>query len=374
MPIQKSGGSPLDKVRTELQVILHNYGPGLLEQVVNEIGLTKVETNIVKNQDVTLNEAIEYYLCSSFFLGLSDSSKKTYTSELNQFKSFLIKENGENTKLQEAAEPMILVKYLLPYKYSNTKAKKSAFLRSFFRCVLKEYLDKDISGIKDVLKLKWSNDNLPKALTKVQLAEIICLSQMFSNELRNYTILWVFLGSGIRLNELLNLKISDIEAGNKTIKVIPKKYEESKKPRKISQVALLILLDFIKFKYDYHKRSLTDTEFNNLYVFSTDNGRTAINRRTVQHMMKKLINEATTIPESEKNRYSVHTLRHCFAVYGLEAGIDIYTLSKLLGHESINSTTVYLKLFDDQLEKAIEKHPLAQNEKINILKRVSDEL
>ncbi|MER2006423.1 MAG: tyrosine-type recombinase/integrase [Psychrobacillus sp.] len=374
MPIQKSDGSPLDNVRTELQVILNNYGPSLLEQVVNEIGLTKVEANTTKIQNVTLAEAIEYYLCSSFFLGLSESSKKTYASELNQFKFYVIKECGENTKLQEAAEPMLLVKYLLPYNYSNTKTKKSAFLRSFFRCVFKEYQDKDISDIKDVLKLKWTNDNLPRALTKVQLAEIICLSQLFSNELRNYTILWVFLGSGIRLNELINLKISDIDVDNKTIKVIPKKYEENKRPRKISKVALLILSDYIKFKYDYNKRSLTDTEFKNLYVFSTDNGRTAINRRTVQHMMTKLITAATTIPKSEKNRYSVHTLRHCFAIYGLEAGIDIYTLSKLLGHESINSTTVYLKLFDDQLEKAIEKHPLAQMEKINIQKRISDEL
>ncbi len=373
MPIQRPGGSPLEKVRTELQVILNNYGPGLLEQVVNEIGLTKIEVNIDKKQDATLEE-YRILPLQFFFLGLSESSKKTYKSELIQFKSFVTKEYGENTNLQKAAEPMVLVKYLLPYKYSNTKAKKSAFLRSFFRCVLKQFLNKDISAIKDVLKLKWSNDNLPKALTKVQLAEIICLSQMFSNELRNYTILWVFLGSGIRLNELLNLKISDIDAENKTIKVIPKKYEESKKPRKISRVALLILLDYIKFKYDYHKRSITDTEFNNLYVFSTDNGRTAINKRTIQHMMKKLINEATTIPESEKNRYSVHTLRHCFAIYGLEAGIDIYTLSRLLGHESINSTTVYLKLFDDQLEKAIENHPLAQEEKINIQKRISDEL
>lgn len=374
MPIQRPGESPLEKVRTELQVILNNYGPGLLEQVVNEIGLTNIEIRVPIKQDVTLGAAIEYYLSSSFFLGLSESSKKTYKSEILQFNSFVIREYGKNTTLQVAAEPMVLVKYLLPYKYSNTKAKKSAFLRSFFRCVLQHFLSQDISAIKDVLKLKWSNDNLPKALTKVQIAEIICLSQMFSNELRNYTILWVFLGSGIRLNELINLKISDIDADNKTIKVIPKKYEESKKPRKISRVALLILLDYIKFKYDYYKGRITEKEFNNLYVFSTDNGRTAINTRTVQYMMKKLINSATTIPESEKKRYSVHTLRHCFAVYGLEAGIDIYTLSKLLGHESINSTSVYLKLFDDQLEKALEKHPLAQHEKINIQKRISDEL
>lgn len=374
MALQKSGVSPLEKIRSELQMILGNYGPELLEQVVNEIGIAKEETNTFKKQDATLDEAIDYYLTSSLFLGLSESSKKTYKSELNQFKSFITKEYGNNLNLQEVSEPLVLVKYLSPYKYSNTKPKKSAFLRSFFRCVLRHFLDKDITDIKAVLKLKWANDDLPKALTKIQLAEIICLSQMFRNELRNYTILWVFLGSGIRLNELVNLKISDIDAENKIIKVIPKGDEESKKPRKISRVALLILIDYIKFKYDYYKRSLSEAELNNLYVFSTDNGRTAISNRTIQHMMKKLINAATTIPESEKSKYTVHTLRHCFAVYGLESGIDIYTLSRLLGHQSINSTTVYLKLFDDQLEKAIENHPLAQEEKIIIQKRISDEL
>ncbi|ALC85580.1 hypothetical protein AM499_06905 [Bacillus sp. FJAT-22090] len=374
MPIRKPEGSPINNARVELQMILSNYGPELLERIVNEMGLAKEVSKVNIKENATLEEAIEFYHSSSSFLRLSKSSKETYASELEQFKSFVTKELKKNVTLQNSAEPIVLVKYLRAFKSSNTKAKKSAFLRSFFRCVFKQFLNQDITSIKEVLKLKWTSDNLPRAFTKVQLAEIIGLSQLFSNELRNYTILWTFLGTGIRLNELINLQIKDIDANTQTIKVIPKGHEGNKMERKISRIALLILLDYIKFKYDYLYSSLTETKYKNLYIFSTTNGSTAINKRTIQHMMKKLIDKASSIPQNEKNRYSVHTLRHCFAIFGLDSGIDIYTLSKLLGHESINSTSVYLKLFDNQLVEAIEKHPFAQEEKIKIQKRISNEL
>lgn len=374
MPIRKPGASPINNARSELQIILSNFGPELLEKLLNEMGLSISGSKISINENVTLDEAIEFYLSSSTFLKLSKLSKETYKSELKQFKSFVTKDLANDLTLKDSSEPIILVKYLSQFKSSNTKAKKSAFLRSFFKCVLKQFLNQDISSIQDVLKLKWTSDSLPRAFTKVQLAEIIGLSQMFSNELRNYTTLWTFLGTGVRLSELVNLQIKDIDKHTQTIMVIPKRHEESKKPRKISSIALLILLDYIKFKYEYLSKNLTEAEYNDLYVFSTDNGRTAINKRTVQHMMKKLIDKAASIPKNEKKRYSVHTLRHCFALYGLEAGIDIYTISKLLGHESINSTSVYLKLFDNQLQEAIEKHPFAQEEKLKIQKRISDEL
>lgn len=374
MAINIQGTSPIHNARTELQMILSNFGPEILEQIVIEMGLSKVETTDGKKQNATFDEASEFYLSSSDFLKLSKSSKKTYKSELNQYKSFVSKELKDDITLKNSTKPIIIVKYLNRCKSSNTKAKKSAFLRSFLKCVFKQFLNEDITDIKDVLKLKRTNDTLPRALTKIQLAEIISLSQMYSNELRNYTILWTFLGSGIRLSELVNLQIKDINTETQTIKVIPKGNEETKKERKISRLALLILQDFLKFKYDYLKNNLTENEYNDLYIFSTNNGRTHINIRTIQQMIKKLINNAKTIPQNEKKRYSTHTFRHCFAIYGLESGIDIYTLSKLLGHDSINSTTIYLKLFDNQLQAAIEKHPFAKEEKIKILKRIGEEI
>ncbi|QGM30141.1 tyrosine-type recombinase/integrase [Bacillus sp. N3536] len=374
MPIRKVEQSPINKARSELQAILGNYGPEILENIISEMGITKEVLKTDINESVTLIAAIEYYRTSSAFLGLSNSSKKTYSSEVEQFKSFVTREIGSNITLQNATEPILLVKYLKSFKSPNTKAKKSAFLRSFFRCVLSYFLKKDISQIKDVLKVNWTSDNLPRAFTQVQLAEIIDLCKLFNNELRNYTILWTFLGTGIRLSELINLQILDIDKESQTIKVIPKGNEEIKKARKISSIALLILLDYINFKYAHFSKIKSEVEYKQLYIFSTNNGQSPINKRTIQHLMNKLIVNASSIPQNEKSRYNVHTLRHCFAVYGLDAGIDIYTLSKLLGHESIKSTTVYLKLFDNQLLEAIEKHPFANEEKMKIQKRIINEL
>jgi integrase/recombinase XerD len=81
-------------------------------------------------------------------------------------------------------------------------------------------------------------------------------------------------------------------------------------------------------------------------------------RKTLpEQFMKSIIREARLIKDEDKDRLGPHSFRHSFAIHGLEAGIDIYTLSKLLGHESIDSTMKYLRMFDDQLKHAINKHP-----------------
>lgn len=77
-------------------------------------------------------------------------------------------------------------------------------------------------------------------------------------------------------------------------------------------------------------------------------------------MLDGLIADAQTISIEEKERLSVHSLRHSFALFALEEGVDLVSISKLLGHKSLKTTTIYLQLFNDMLLKAIEKHPFAR--------------
>jgi integrase/recombinase XerD len=362
MPIQKET-SKIDQLRTEFQLFISNYESQQLKQVIEEIGFLPQQTVAVKEKEtVTFIDAVDHFLTSSRFLGLSSSTKKTYVSEMNQFKKFIFNNIGTGVSIVQTSEPKLLAKYLNTYKDSNTLAKKSAFLRSFLSTVYKHFYKEGIDDLKLVLTMKWVKDELPRALSKVQLAEILSLAQLCNNDLRNYTIIWTLLGSGIRLNELRNLQIGDIEKETQTIYVFPKHSENKKMARKISEVSLLILLDYIHFKYDFLRQRLSDTEFKKLYIFSCNNGKAPIQARTIQYALKKIIGHAQSIKPDEKNRYGIHTFRHCFALYGLESGIDIFTLSKLLGHKSLSSTTVYLNLFDDQLKNAIEKHPFAQKE------------
>ncbi|MGF7046535.1 site-specific recombinase XerD [Paenibacillus sp. DS2015] len=79
-------------------------------------------------------------------------------------------------------------------------------------------------------------------------------------------------------------------------------------------------------------------------------------------MMTSLIKEAKSINDKDKNNYqlSVHSLRHSFALYLLESGVNIYVIKELMRHKWLSSTEVYLKLFNKTLVNAINKHPLAQ--------------
>lgn len=179
-----------------------------------------------------------------------------------------------------------------------------------------------------------------------------------------------FLSSGIRLNELLQLKIGDIDTERQIIHVVGKGRKGAKTRRTINLLGLSILRNYIRFTFQAQIATFTEEQLDGLHVFSTDGGISAMSARTIQYIVKNLIKMATSIPKNMKSQYSVHTFRHCYAVYGLESGIDIYTLSKLLGHESIETTTIYLKLFEDQLKKAVEKHPFANGLNKGIQMRV----
>lgn len=83
-------------------------------------------------------------------------------------------------------------------------------------------------------------------------------------------------------------------------------------------------------------------------------------------MLDGLITEAQSISKEEKERLSVHSLRHSFALFALEGGVDIVSISKFLGHRSLKTTTIYLELFNSMLLEAIEKHPFAHSLAANL--------
>lgn len=295
-------------------------------------------------------------------MALSASSKRTYLSEVKCFNSFTQAQLGNHPKLVEASSPTLLLEYLQRATNPNTKAKKSAFLRTFFLAISQRYELNLLDPLKPLLKMKWRKDELQKGFNKIQLAELLSLSQMSRDGHRNSTIIWTFLGTGLRINELLHLQIGDIVEDTQTVYIIPKGDDGTKVPRKITKLALTLLQDYVSFKYSYLKETLPEKAYSQLYIFSNDLGKSPLTSRTIQLMIKSLCKKAISIPEHQKEWYSPHSFRHSFAIYALESGIDIYTLSKLLGHKSIGSTIVYLNLFDDQLKSAIEQHPFAKSE------------
>jgi len=159
---------------------------------------------------------------------------------------------------------------------------------------------------------------------------------------RNHAIFSVFLFAGLRKQELLNLKYTDIDLENLTIFVRNGKGGKDRLipiTPKLAESLRLYLVERTKL-------NKTNPEFFSSMFQNIGYSDTGL-RRLVQ-MMK----EASGIP------FTLHKLRHTFATLMLEGGCDIYSLSKMMGHSDIQTTTIYLTATAEHLRNQIGKHPL----------------
>ncbi|BCG58087.1 tyrosine-type recombinase/integrase [Paenibacillus sp. URB8-2] len=357
------GSSPVVDLMVQLQKLAASNSQDTMKQALERSNLIFAKES-KELKDVTFDEAVNWYLQSAEFARKSQATQKTYRSELNQFVSFINSLTQAPSLRSFEESPKVLLDYLKTVKAQNTRSKKASFLRDFFTVTFTRFFEIDIKKIKQNLVVKVGFDeNLPKAFTKEQVEEIVLLSRLTNEGLRNFVILWTFLGSGIRLNELTQLQIKDICYNSKNIEVRVKGNKLKKVPRNITATSLELLKKYISFKYAALKNRPNYTD---LYVFSTGKGDKPISDSAVQKMLDGLISMAQTISDKEKERLSVHSLRHSFALFALEEGVDIVSISKFLGHKSLKTTTIYLQLFNSMLLNAIEKHPFARSLAANL--------
>jgi integrase/recombinase XerD len=375
------------KIEDGIEALIFEFGADKFQSILKRKGLaqetiTGPEMNMT---ELTLQDGKEKYFKSDSFFLLEETSKKTYTSDLNHFledaKTRFKTKNLSAIPFMNCIATKDLKSYVDQFKNPYTKARKCAVLRSFIRTINPEYYEQNKTNLKMTLKIKFKKSSAPKAFSKIQLAELTALSKIGPNGLRNYTMLWVLIGSGIRVSSLINLRIGDIDFKKQSLTIKAKGHdEEDEVIAKINKLGATILKDYIDFTYE-HAQFDTTKVYEELYVFSTNEGVSPITARAVQIVIKNLVLKAKSIPEYIKNEkrskkkgshhYGPHSIRHSFAVYALESGVDIYTISKLLTHSSIRSTEIYLDLLDHQLKEAIEKHPFAKKEYIKLKKSLN---
>lgn len=364
MPINREN-SAIEEIATSLNVLLGKHGIKNLQRALKN--LPSYQDQIASPpslDDVSIEDAIEDFLSESksHVKRWSATTKKTYRVEANLFLRFCNDSFGKGAKVMAVLTPEVISDYLDQWESSKTRNKKVSFLRTLIRVGCADYLGSKITDLllrkKGVLSIKTQVNDLPKAFTRDQIIAMLNQCRFSQNGFRNYTIIWTFLSSGIRLDELVQLKIGDILFEHDKIRIRAKRNKNELIERVISQEGLRVLKEYIEFSYGYQKNS--NDNYNSFYIFSNDGGNSSLSPRTVQKMVENLIINLKTKGIIEKGKkLSVHSFRHSFAIYALESGIDIYTISKLMGHTNVSSTEVYLKMFDYQLKEAIEKHPLA---------------
>lgn len=167
--------------------------------------------------------------------------------------------------------------------------------------------------------------SLPKLLTKEELSRIF----EKASTLQNKAMLMTLYASGIRLSEVCNLRVCDIESNSMRIFV---NHGKGGKDRYtiLSQTNLEILREYWRQYRPKHPDG---------WLFLNKDGSSHVSCRTVQDAFKSALKRA----EIGKHA-TVHTMRACFATHMLEAGVDVCTVKQLLGHTHIQSTTFYVHL------------------------------
>lgn len=166
---------------------------------------------------------------------------------------------------------------------------------------------------------------------------------------RNHAMVLTFFATGIRLTELLNLKIDDINFQTDFLYIDNGKMQKSRFVP-VSRTLKKILKEYIRFRDDYFDSSLMP------WLFVTING-TKLSRDAI-HTVFRDLKKDLKIPGEKVNP---HALRHSFATYYVKGNGDIFSLQKILGHETLDMTKKYLQLSQDDVKTQFLQHNPADN-------------
>jgi len=189
--------------------------------------------------------------------------------------------------------------------------------------------------------------SLPIYLTVEEVNKLLSFSITSSSELRDKAILELMYSSGLRVSEVIDLKLSNVDFEESFLLISGKGNKERLVP--FGERAYHLLWEYI---YNVRKFYVKPKTTNN--VFLNVRLGTKLSRMGIWKILKKY----TSMQNIQKN-IKPHTLRHSFATHLLANGADLRTVQELLGHSDISTTTIYTQVTKDMLRKAFNQyHPL----------------
>ncbi len=272
----------------------------------------------------------------------------SYAKDLEQFQVFLRLHIGENTAIEDVKYKQIRawVAFLMS---ENTAAKsvnrKLSTLRSFYKYLQRQEI------VAQNPAIEMQGPKVPKRTTHFltetsteQLFDVLTFPDTFEGK-RDKMILEVFYHTGMRLSELIQLKISDIDTSLKTIKVLGKRNKE-----RLIPVSDVLLIDIQKYMHERALETILPEAENTLFISTKGKKMYA---KMVYNVVNFYLDSVTTI-----DKKSPHVLRHTFATHLLNRGADINAIKELLGHANLAATQVYTHNTPERLKAIYKKaHP-----------------
>lgn len=294
-----------------------------------------------------LKGQIEDYLrYSQIERGLSENTITAYRQDLYEFLDFIKKEGMTSWPTKAVDIDAFLARQRDLDKATSSISRMISSLRKFYQWLARQ----DIQKINPMLEIDppKKEHRLPVALTEEEVTTLLKQPDVDKKlGLRDRALLETMYATGIRVSELINLKLKNLHEDLKLVKVLGKGSKERLIP--INEVAL----SWIK-RYEKKVRDplLLQKNKSSEFIFLNNRGE-ALTRQAVWQIIKRYCKMAGI----EKD-VTPHTLRHTFATHLLENGADLRVVQEILGHSDISTTQIYTNLTQKHILQVYKKtHP-----------------
>lgn len=272
---------------------------------------------------------------------LSNNTKDAYKRDLISFSNYL--NNKEISKIN-SSDIKSYIKHLNDIKDKDrTIARKIVSVRTFFDYLMMNKIIKENPCEK--IESPKLRKNLPKVLSIDDVNKLLSLKSNTTLEYRNKAMIELMYDAGLRVSELVNLEVNNINLKDCYVRCFGKGKKERIVP--LGDIAIEVLDKYINI---YRDSLLKGYFTDKLFISSYGKG---ITRQGFFKILKSEAKKAGITKE-----FSPHTLRHSFATHLLEYGADLSSISELLGHENIKTTQIYTHISNNKKRKDYEEyHP-----------------
>ncbi len=295
-----------------------------------------------------INDFLDYLVVEK---GLSNNTQDSYRFDLLDFSKYL--EENKINDLKDLDEKDII--NYLTYLKDDKKLKARSIerhittLRMLYKYLIKnEILTNDITANIDNLKL---GRHLPDVLTVDEVNDLLDIKINTIFDIRTKAMLEIMYSSGLRVSELVNLELSDIDTYNDTILINGKGSKERIVP--IGEYSKKYLNDYLEVRSELIKRKHGNP--NKLFL---NNHGMPITRNGFNFLLNNILKE-----KGIKKNITPHTLRHSFATHMLDNGADLRSIQELLGHSDIVTTRIYTHVSKKQIHDKYKEYQTRGDDK-----------
>lgn len=293
-----------------------------------------MEIAIEKEKTKELEDYLDYL---KFQKNYSDYTILSYSDDIMEFLCFLKSESLDFHTI-EYSDIRFYLMYLKDEKKDDNSSinRKLSSLRGFYKYMANEGIIK--SNVFSLVNGPKKSKKLPRYFEYNELEELFKVPDINTPlGQRDLLLLEMLYATGVRVGELVSIKVSDIDLGRKNILILGKGNKER-------------FVTYGEYCEDVLKKYLSDGYLilntkQSDYLFLNNNGG-ALTERGVRYILDQLISKTEV-----HKKISPHMIRHSFATHLLNQGCDLLTVQKLLGHESIKATQIYTHVTTDRLKE-----------------------